>query len=203
MKIAFYRYNIRNLAICLACCIGLAATTSFAMASPEKAKDFIQEIGDKVIAIVTTDKITADAKEKQLNDLFIETVDINWIAKFVVGKYWRESTPEQQQTYLKLYKHFLVSSYVSKFRQYTDQKMLINKFSAEDSGYFIETTINDNGGKSYNVAYKTKLAENGKFKIYDIIAEGVSLITTQRSEFSSILAREGMDALIKKLGQKN
>lgn len=193
---------MRKLAIYLVIFICLMAKTS--MANPEQAKDFIQNIGVKVIDIVSNNKISDDKKEKQLDALFIETVDINWIAKFVVGKYWRESTPAQQEKYIKLYNNFLINSYVLKFRQYTDQKMSINKFLTEAEGeYLVETTINDPQGKSYNVSYKTRTAENGKFRIYDIIAEGVSMITTQRSEFGSILAREGMDALIKKLEQKS
>ena len=82
--------------------------------------------------------------------------------------------------------------------------MFINKYLEESPGeYFVETTINDSDGKAYNVSYKVKQAEKGAFKIYDITAEGVSMITTQRSEFGSILSRDGMEGLIYKLEQKN
>jgi len=195
---------IRRLAAYLIICTGLIFQSSLAMATPEKARDFVQGIGDKVIGIVATGNFSDNEKEKQLNRLFAETVDINWIAKFVVGRYWREASGEQQGQYIKFYNDFLIRSYVSKFRQYTDQKMVVNKFTAEEEGkYIVETTIIDKEGKSYNVFYKVNKMENGSLKIYDIVAEGVSMITTQRSEFASILSREGMDALIRKLQQKS
>jgi len=204
MKIKSPIKIMRRLAVYTIIFSSFILQASSAMATPEKAKDFIQGIGDKVIGIVATGNLSDAEKEKQLNRLFVETVDINWIAKFVVGRYWREASTEQQDQYIKFYNDFLIRSYVSKFRQYTDQKMVINKFTTEEEGkYTVETTIVDKEGKSYNVSYKAKKAEDGSFKIYDIVAEGVSMITTQRSEFASILSREGMDALIKKLQQKN
>lgn len=204
MKIFSYISVLRKLFICCTVSMCLTAQASYALEGGEQARDFIQNIGSKVIDIVSNNKILDDKKEHQLDTLFIETVDINWIAKFVAGRYWRESTTEQQAKYLKLYNSFLVRSYVSKFRQYTDQKMVVNKFITEAEGeYLIETRIDDPEGKSYNVSYKVKKLENGQFKIYDIIAEGVSMITTQRSEFGSVLSREGMDALIAKLEKKS
>lgn len=196
-------FSIRNAAVYVTLCICLMLNASLASAGVAQARDFIQKIGDQVIGIVSDETLAADKKEQKLNELFARTVDINWIAKFVVGKYWRESTPVQQKQYLGLYTKFLMESYVSKFRQYTDQKLLISKFVSIATGeYLVETTIDDQDGKSYKVNYKLRETQDGGFKIYDIIAEGVSLITTQRSEFGSILDREGMDSLIAQLQKK-
>lgn len=174
-----------------------------AMASGENARDFVQGIGDKVIAVVTDTKLTDPEKETELTSLFVTSVDVDWIGKFVVGRFWRESSHDQQAKYMELYKKFLISSYVSKFRKYTDQKMTISKFSAEVEGdYLVETSIIDQDGKAYKIDYKIRTVANGTLGIYDIIAEGVSMITTQRSDFASILSRDGMDALIAKLAEK-
>lgn len=177
--------------------------SSAALADGDKAKDFVQGIGDKVIAVVADAKLNDASKEQKLTELFVETVDVDWIGKFVAGRYWREASKEQQQKYMEVYKKFLTDSYVSKFRKYTDQKLAINKSTPEEEGHFlVETSIVDQDGKAYNIDYKLKTLENGKLCIYDIIAEGVSMIATQRSDFSSILSRDGMDGLIAKLAEK-
>lgn len=169
----------------------------------EQAKDFINSVASQVIEIASSKSDQDSDKEKKLNDIFVKTVDINWIAKFVCSRYWREATKEQQDKYLKSYTNFLIHSYVPKFKQYTGQKFIVNKSISEDEGDFVvDTTISENEGKSYNVSYKVRKGTDGKFKIFDIVAEGVSLITTQRSDFSAVLARENIDGLVAQLDAK-
>lgn len=169
----------------------------------EQARDFIASLGDQVIAVVTDSNISQQEKEKKLNELFSQSVDIDWIAKFVTGRYWRELQISERDDYFDTYRKFLINSYVSKFTSYTGQKMEIERvFEEARNEYMVETSINEKEGNSYRVSYRIRLGANGNFSIYDIIAEGVSLITTQRSEFGSILAREGMPSLIAKLKQK-
>lgn len=196
-------FNLRKSAFKFLTVMAFFFAGNNAMASGENARDFVQGIGDKVIAVVTNTSLKDAEKETQLTALFVGSVDIDWIGKFVVGRFWRESSHEQQAQYMDLYKKFLISSYVSKFRKYTDQKMTISKFSAEVEGdYLVETSIIDQDGKVYKIDYKIRTSANGSLGIYDIIAEGVSMITTQRSDFASILSRDGMDALIAKLAEK-
>jgi len=189
--------------MCVMLCMCFIIYAPAAMANSAKAKVFIQDMSNKVITIAAEKKLSDKSKEQKLNELFIKTVDIKWIAKFVVGRYWRQSSKEQQDKYTEEYSKFLLSSYVPKFRDYTDQKITIGKVIAEGDGeYIVETTIEDKDGKSYRVSYRLREASS-TFKVYDIIAEGISMITTQRSEYGSILDREGMDSLIAKLESRN
>lgn len=202
MKIQSYIWSMYKAVLIFVICASISGVAR-ATATPEGAKNFVQNVGDKVIDIVADNKTSIDKKEKLLNEMFVSTVDIDWIAKFVAGRYWRESDNEQQKKYLQVYNKYLIHTYVPKFKRYTNQKMTIGKFFAEgDDEFLVETTINDDvEGKVYKVDYKLRKGPQG-FKIYDIIAEGVSMITTQRSEFGSILSREGMASLITKLDSK-
>src|SRR5690606_10743267 len=108
----------------------------------------------------------------------------------------REATPEQQKRYTELYHKFLISTYVPRFREYTNQKFTILKSQETDNReYLVDTEIISPGEPPIKVSYRVR-QENGGYRIIDVIAEGVSLITTQRSEFNSILAREGLDSLL-------
>lgn len=202
MKIQTYMSSMRKLTVAIVTCLSLVSAAN-AASSPEEARDFVQTLGDKVIKIVADNASSVESKEKQLNEMFVKTVDTDWIAKFVAGRYWKDSTDVQQKKYIEGYNKYLLRTYVPKFKKYTGQKMTIGKFYTEGEGeYLVETTIEDKEGQSYNVSYKLKKLGSAHFKIYDIIAEGVSMITTQRSEFGSILAREGMDSLVVKLDHK-
>ncbi len=171
-----------------------------ANASPEGAKSFIKTVSSDAIKVVTSKDASDEEKELALVQLFKNSVDTNWIAKFVLGRYWRTATAEQKQKYTALHKQFLINSYVPKFKEYTNQKSITKKVSQEtENEYLVETEIIQPDGISIKVDYKVRKNSNDEYLIYDVIAEGVSLITTQRSEFSSILSRKGVDYLIKKL----
>jgi phospholipid transport system substrate-binding protein len=135
--------------------------------------------------------------------LFLQTVDVKWIARFALGKYWNQASDEQRAKYLEVHKKFLLNGYIPKFREYNNQKIKVTKSSqiSEDE-YLVETKIISQDGTEVNVSYKVKKHEDAKYIAFDVIAEGVSLITTERADFASVLSRDGIDALITKLGEK-
>jgi phospholipid transport system substrate-binding protein len=176
-------------------------TASFA--SEDKALDLINVLSKDTLAVIADDKISADIKEQKLVKLFEESVDTKWIAKFVLGKYWSDVPQEKQNIYTALYHKFLLQSYVPKFKSYTDQKIEILDSSKEyENEYLVRTEIKSASDPVLAVNYKVRLNQDGSYKIFDIVAEGVSMITTQRSEFSSILSRQGVDHLIEQLEKR-
>jgi phospholipid transport system substrate-binding protein len=180
--------------------ISLAAN-ALSAPSADGANKFVNKVGDTTLKIVSS-KSTAIQKEQELTKLFESSVDINWIATFVLGSYSHDVSPEQTAEYNELYHKFLLKSYVPKFKQYTNQKIVIINTQPESAGEFVvQTEIKTAGQPSVLVDYKVRM-ESGQYKIFDIVAEGVSLITTQRSEFGSILSRKGVGFLIEKLKEK-
>ena len=178
--------------------------TAFAYAnSVEGATQFVNEVSGKVMGIAASGK---DDKEKEsiLNNIFFETLDADWIGKFALGKYWTELNDEQKINYLRSYRNYLSASYVPLFKKYNGQKILIKEIKNLGNDTFVAVTeINQAASAaSVKVEYRLKYTNNS-FKVRDIIAEGVSLLNTQRSDFSSIVNNGGFDALIKKLSDKS
>lgn len=180
----------------------LFAFTLNASANADGAKQFVQKTADATLAIVS-DKSAGDTeKESKLNKLFESSVDIEWTARFALGQHWNDTTDEQKKEYTATYKDYLMSSYVPKFREYTDQDVAIKSVSPDGEGeYLVQTEIINTGKAPIRVDYKIRESK-GQYIIFDIIAEGVSMITTQRSDFGSILTRQGVDTLVKKLKEK-
>lgn len=174
-----------------------------ANATASDAQEFIKKISNKVIHLIEDEDVNELMKKKQLSKIFEESVDTKWISKFVMGKHWRDTSDLQKKVYLELHRKFLINSYVPKFRNYANQKVRFKKFYDEGNNeYLIETEIVQTDGTAIEVDYKVRKNKNNEYKIFDVIAEGVSLITTQRSEFASILSRKGVDYLIKRLKAK-
>lgn len=171
-------------------------------ASAADVEKFIGTLGNKVLELLNNKNVNATDKEQQLKSIFRENVDTDWIGQFVLGKYWREATPDQQKKYLSLYREFLIQSYTGRFKDYSGESFKITGSHDEgDNKYLLNTEIVRPQNPSVLVDYKVR-GTGAQMKVYDIVVEGVSLITTQRSEFTSVISRKGLDALITALDKK-
>lgn len=172
-----------------------------AHASASEAKQFIEKLSKNALDNITSNASNSQ-KESKLTELFIASVDTKWMARFAMGKYWRDAAEAQRSKYTEIYTKYLLKGYIPKFKEYNNQQIKINKSYSDSEGtYIVETKIISSDGAAINVDYKVR-QESGKYMIFDVIAEGVSLITTQRSDFASVLARDGVDGLISKLGSR-
>lgn len=169
----------------------------------EAVKLFANDLGNRAIAIASNPKKTATDRVHDLEDLFAGSVDVAWVGKFVLGANWRTLTDAQKALYLKNYQAFVLKHYTAHFAEYTQETFKIR--NTRDDGnnqYTLSMDIIRPGKENVVVDYRIRKSEDGKLKIFDIIVEGVSLITTQRSEFGSVVDRKGADYLIDQLGKK-
>ena len=163
---------------------------------------FVHDTSQKVISLLQT--ATSDQQKSDgLTKIFVDTMDIDWMGKFVIGKYWKELSDEDKNAYLEVYRRYLISSYVPLFKKYHNQSLNIKGVKAMDNDqYTVTTEIKGEQQKApYSVEYRIKFSTT-TFKVRDVIAEGVSLLTTQRSDFGSILTNGGISSLKTKLEEK-
>lgn len=181
---------------------------SFAAKANEKeAANFINDLASRVIDIVKRGDLSENAKETKLNEIFFRSVDTKWIGKFSLGRYWRTITPEQQKEFLDVYSKYLAGLYVPNFRKYTgDVIKVTNSKEVRPNEYFVQTLLisGENSAGNIQINYMIKQDSKGieKFVIFDVIAEGVSLITTQRAELSSVMADNGFNKMMSLLKKK-
>lgn len=184
-------------------CIALGALFVMSASAGEKeATSYVNNVSNKVLDIMANDKMSQNEKQKKLITLFEQTVDTKWIGRFVLGRYYNTATPAQKKAYDDTYREFLIRSYVPRFKEYKGQKFELTETRKEGkSEYLVKTLITSESDAPIRVDYR--LRDVGEtYKISDIISEGVSLINTQRSEFGSVVSREGMDYLIEKLKER-
>jgi len=173
-----------------------------AYANTVDAKAYVTQIGDKTIAILADKSMPQATKEAKLTDLFTNVIDTDWIARFVLGRYWNTANPDQQKRYRAVYQKFLINSYVPNFRSYTSEKFTVTAVSqTSPQEYTVQTQIIHPDKPATRVDYRLIQVGN-VYKVRDIIAEGVSLINTQRSDFGSVAENSGIEGLIKALQDK-
>ena len=169
----------------------------------QKVQNFVNNTAQQVILVIDSNDEEIQKKHK-LRDIFCNTVDISWMGKFALGKYYKNIEQKRLKEYLIVYKAFLINAYVSKFSEYNGVNFDIDSIKPiSNSQYIVNTKVLNKkyNSKYINVSYRIKVVKE-RFLIRDIIAEDVSLILGQRSDFNSIISKEGIIGLIKKLKNK-
>jgi len=195
---------MRYLIIITSLFMALAFGPAWAQAAgSDSARQYVDSVGQQVLTILN-DQAEETSKQQSLRQLFTQNVDMDWMARFVLGPAWNQANADQKNRYLSAYKNYLLSRYTQNFSDYAGSQYTVTGVKAEQDGqYTVGMKVNSpNAEEKETMAGYRLLTENGQFRIIDIIVEGVSLITTQRSEFSSVVQTSGMDGLIQQLQNK-
>jgi len=174
----------------LALVFSLSITKVHADEFTDGAAKFIVSLAAKAETSLLEKDISLAEHQKRFRKLMLESFDLKGIGKWVVGRYWRRIPKSERAKYLKLFENFIVATYSKRFRVYTKAKLKINETTRRKNSAFVSTQIDRKNSKPISVTWRIKLS-NGRYKIIDIVVEGVSWIQTKRSEFVSVIRNSG------------
>lgn len=171
--------------------------------SIDNVRNYVNNIGDQVISIIEKKDLGSKEKNDELSKIFLNVVDTAWIGKFVMGKYFKSLTVDQQNNFLDRYTKYLIQSYVPSFRKYAGGGFkIINILESRAKEFVVQTEIKNPEGGVYKIDYMLSEKSSNNYVIFDIVAEGVSLITTQRAELGSIMYEDGFKGVMDQLEKK-
>src|SRR5215469_2784353 len=171
----------------------LIATATLAASPPINPADalaFMHQLWDQAAELLNgkTDPAIRRARFRQL---FHEDFDGAGIARFVLGSYWRSISEREQREFVKLFDDYVVYVYTARLATFGGGSFKI-RGSRSDGDAVIVSGDAISPGSTAAVRIDWRLVNNnGAYKINDIIVEGISMTATQRSEFASILQRNG------------
>jgi len=155
------------------------------------AKKFVNDMGEEAINFLSDDSLNQSQKEREFRDLLKDNFDMRTIGRFALGKYWNLASPDQQSEYQRLFENMVVEVYAQRFNEYQGQNFEVR--DARPSGkadVIVNSYIVPDTGSDIQVDWRVRY-KNGRYKIVDVIIEGVSMAVTQRSDFSSVIQRGG------------
>ncbi len=195
----------RTVVVAFAVFLAAAMTgTSRSTRAEESARQFMQSLGDEAIAILADEDLSAAQREDKLGRLFDRGFHLPTVSRFVLGRHWRSATQDQRREYQQVFRDFIVKSYSRRFSSFAGEQLKITNSRAEgEHDTIVFSTIVRPRGKATRVSWRLRRYADD-FKIIDVIVEGVSMLITQRDEFSSVIRKSGgeLDGLINLLQDK-
>jgi phospholipid transport system substrate-binding protein len=187
----------------ITCLVFFIATPAIATENAKTAevRTYVEEIGNKIIKIAG-EKGSESKKRDKIISVIDGAIDADWLARFVLSRNYKTSTEVQKERFTKLYRDFMINIYGPKFKNYNGKKFTVNEVTEQNGFYIAKAEFlprDSNAPISVNFRVRER---NGKLMILDFIAEGVSLIETQRSEFNSAIAQKGMDQFLDDLTER-
>lgn len=168
----------------------LLALPVHAAPSAETAAHFIQQAGNELAADLNAPGTVA-AKRPALVAFMGRIVDMDEVGRFVLGRYWRSATPQQQDEYLHTFRVALTNAIVIRLGNYAGGVALaVVRAEPVADGVHVATRITKPGSPPYNVTWVVDGTDEQP-RIIDVVAEGVSLRQTTRSDYASYVQHHG------------
>jgi phospholipid transport system substrate-binding protein len=167
-----------------------------------RASEFVKNIGEQLVAVVNGPGADRD-KRTRLTQIIDSAVDVDAVARFCLGRFWRTASPEQQKRYTELFHQVLVNNITVKLGEYRGVRFTLGRTQQRDENDVVSTVVERPNQPPTNVDWIINGASSSP-KIIDVVAEGTSLRLTQRSDYAAYLSRNNnnIDALISAMRQQ-
>ncbi len=176
--------------------------SAFAMTTGQ-AESLIQKVVNETLSIANSN-LPQTAALNKFEDMFVQYGDVPVIARAVLGAPWRTASSAQQQAFIEAFQGYLARKYGSEFREYRGSKITITGSSDQgNKGIVVNSVVETPGSEPFSVDYQVS-DRSGSPKMFNIFIEGVSMLSTERSEIRAILEsnRNSVDALIEDLKRR-
>lgn len=188
---------------------GLVLLSSFAVAAIDDPRMMVRQTGEQVLAELTERKPEFEANPTLIYPMIERTVlpffDFRSMSQAAMGRFWRQASEAQKVGVTEQFRELLIRTYATALLAYTGQQIeyLPTNFRDGDTQVLIPTRISADNAPAIPINYRLRLNDEGRWLVFDVVIDGVSLITNYRSQFASAIRRQGIDGLIERLAEKN
>lgn len=187
----------------------LACLFSFAAVAAEAPDALVKRVSGEVLEIVRAD---ADIRNGNIHKI-VELVDTKVLPHFnfqrmtalAVGRDWRAASPAQKARLAEEFKMLLVRTYANALNGYSNQRIVFRPMRMRDGDteVLVRSEVVQPGAQPVQIDYWLERADNGQWKVFDVVVAGISLVTNYREQFAREVRNGGIDGLIASLAARN
>jgi phospholipid transport system substrate-binding protein len=185
----------------LTAALSVVARTAAAGVPTEQIKTTVE----KALVVLKDPQLKTPAKmserRDQLRQILFARFDFTEMARRALGANWRRRTPQEQEEFVRLFTEVLERAYAGIIESYSDEKIFYTNERIDGNFADVGSKIVTSKGEEYSINYKAHLVSN-EWKVYDVVAENISLVNNYRSQFTRVIAHESYDELVRRLKNK-
>lgn len=172
-------------------------------AEPAQAIQFIDRLGKQVLDVLRDERLERSQRLDRLTGLLDQATDLALVARLVLGRYWRDASEPQRREYTALFRSLVLKTMADRLEIYGGETYeVLGGQRVDDRDTIVSTRIRRPGDASAIAVDWRVREQGGRLLIIDIVAEGVSMVVTQRSEAAEIAGRAGLDGLLEEMRRR-
>ncbi|MGD2083957.1 MAG: ABC transporter substrate-binding protein [Chromatiales bacterium] len=170
--------------------------------------DLVRGTADRVLEQIAHRKAELEADPSGIYELVKDEVvphfDFERMAQWVLGRYWNEASEQQRSRFVVEFREMLVRTYAKVLLEYSGQQIAYPPMRVPEGAREVKvrTEVLEAGAPPVPVDYSLYY-DGRRWRVFDVVVDGVSLVSNYRSSFSREIRRAGIDSLIRKLEQRN
>lgn len=199
---AFSRLT-RTTGLCLALAFTSGVLGERAAALAADAQSNVQGFYDSLLNTMKNGRVLGQSgRYARLAPVVSKVFDVPYMTRLAVGPSWASLSPAQQQQLIEAFRHYIAATYADRFDSYSGEQLQVTGEQPYQADVIVKTKIIKASGEDTTLNYLMR-QNQGTWQIADVYLDGtISQLAVQRSEFNSIMRREGVEGLVMALNQK-
>jgi phospholipid transport system substrate-binding protein len=178
----------------------------FNAAAENSPKAALQSTVDAILDVLRDKSLSGEDKKEERREkiraLLNERFDFAEMGKRSLAKHWKKRTAEEKKEFVSLFSDLLEASYIGKIEKYTNEKVTYDSEKIKGKGkYGVVSTSIITEKVDIPIDYKL-INRKGTWLVYDVTIEGVSFVSTYRSQYDEVITRDSYDKLIEQMKTK-
>ena len=183
----------------------LVVVSSLKLANAGEPTEAIRGAVNQGVEILKNTKLDTQKERaaaiNRLRQIVYPLFDFNEMARRSLGANWRRLNLQQQKQFISTFTALLEKTYADQIDFYDGQKVDYTGERIDGNYAQVDSRIIDKNGQTYSVSYRLHKVE-GKWGIYDVVAENISVVSSYRSQFNRVIARSSFDDLLKTMKER-
>lgn len=180
-------------------CFVMAIASGQTASADARQEALIQSLADEVIVLLHDTAMGKASRQEGLRNIFTKYLDLPFIGRFVLGRHWRPLSDDEKRRYIKAFESYVVNIYAKRLDGYSGETIAVNgSRMVSDKDMIVASQLQRASGPPVVLDWRVRV-DGERDQIIDVVVEGVSMVISQREEFSAFLQTNSIDALIARL----
>lgn len=182
--------------------LSIPARAQTAQEMPDESQAFIQELAEKTLAVLDDIRLTQEERDTEFHRLLAEGFEIPYLSKLVLGRHRKTATSGQMAEFQQVFPDYIIKIYADRLKEYGDERFYVTgTYPAGKKDIYVQSQVTRAGREPFSADWRVRWM-NEQLSIIDIKISGISMLQTQRDEFSSRINQVGFDGLLTEMRDK-